>query len=97
MGLGRYFLYCPRFDRCDISWIDRLSLLRVSEVMGYLNRPLPPHRCNLEPPTMEIINTVWKCDECGQIWRVKQGEYGNFWKRASDRWVRRHSSEWKIH
>ena len=45
--------------------------------MGIVHEPARPHTC--EPPAATNLATIWKCDDCGQLWR-----YERPWARVTE-------------
>ena len=43
--------------------------------MGWVNRiPLPHTECPLPSTEVAAAGSVWKCDECGTVWRIIENE-----------------------
>lgn len=45
--------------------------------MGIVHEPAPLHTC--QPPRDTAVGTVWKCDDCGQLWRNERP-----WERVAE-------------
>lgn len=55
------------------------------------------HDCEGRPHSGDVrVGTLWQCDDCGDIYVSKCGEWGFYWKRLSARQARRKLRKLKI-